>query len=102
MADWHMSEKVIAGIVLGLSLSIIGQLGGGLYLFKQLNTSPPIPERVLRLEYQMSDFGQTLLRLNHTLDKTNLTMDKVAREQSRRTPMVDSVERNMRQHGRVK
>lgn len=93
--DWHMSEKVIAGIIVALSVSVIGQVVGGIYLFKQLNTSPPIPERLLRLEYQMSDFAQTMQRLNHTMEKMEMTINTVAKEQARRTPMVDAIEKQM-------
>lgn len=95
-----MSEKVIAGIIISLSVSIIGQIAGGIYLFKQLNTNPPIPERVLKLEYQMSDFAQTLLRMNHTLESLDITIEKVSKEQARRTPMVNSMERQMQENHR--
>lgn len=90
--SWHMSEKVMVSVISGLVLSVIGQIGSYVYLAKMLNTTPPLPERVLKLEIQVSEFGKTLDKINETMKQTGDIIREVSKEQSRRKPMVDYIE----------
>ena len=93
--EWHMEQKVIVGVIVGLTLSVLGQIGSYIYLAKILNTNPPLPDRVLALEIKVSDFGKVLYKMNDTLDETNKFIREVKNEQSRRKPMVDYIEKRI-------
>lgn len=93
--EWHMEQKVIIGVIVGLTLSVLGQIGSYIYLAKLLNTNPPLPDRVAKLEYQVSDFAQTMRDMNQTIRETNAIILKVSSEQSRRRPIVDYIEKRI-------
>lgn len=98
--SWHMSERVMTGVVIGLVLSIIGSFGNTWYITKTLNTNPPLTDRVLALEIKMSEFGKTLENVSKhmalTSEKTHMLVLKIHNEQARRKPLVDFVEDEMR------
>lgn len=98
--SWHMSEKVMVGVIIGLASSLVLSLGQALYISKTLDTTPPIVERVRVLELQTSEMGKTMKEIKNLLVPLNDTMQLIHREQSRRKPMVDFVEKEMGRHSR--
>lgn len=93
--NWHTSEKVMTGVIIGLILNLVTGIGNTLYVAKTLTTTPPIPERVLALEIKVSEFGKTLDAVNDTMKETNNLIRMVHTEQARRKPIVDYVEKTI-------
>ena len=96
--SWHMNEKVMIGVIVGLVLSVMGSMLNVWYVAQTLNTNPPLTDRVLALEIKMSEFGKTMESINETMKIGNNLMAKIHQEQSRRTPMVNFIEKEMGRH----
>jgi len=58
--SWHMSEKVMVGVIGALIINITVSIGQAWYVIKTLDTDPPIVERVRILELKTSDYGQAV------------------------------------------
>lgn len=93
--SWHMSERLMGGVVLFLTISTITSLGNAIYLAKTLNTTPSLPDRVLSLEIKLSAGMVTLSKVNDTLEKFNATLDRIGTEQAVRKPTIDRVRRHL-------
>ena len=85
----------MAGVIVALIINIVVSLGQAIYVMKTLDTDPPIVERVRVLELQMSEMGKTMDEIKELLKPLNATMALIHREQSRRKPLVDYVEKQM-------
>lgn len=97
--SWHMSQKVIAGLIISVGASLVMSSYQFFWVVRSLDTNPPIVERIITLELKASEYGRLMARINLTLDELNKTMDKIHQEQSRRKPMVDYVEKQLNNGG---
>ena len=93
--SWHMNEKVMVGVIIAVAINTVTSIGQAVYVLKTLDTDPPIAERVRVLELKASDFGKTMSEVRDILKSLKLTIDAVHREQARRQPLVDYVEKRM-------
>ncbi len=90
-----MNEKVMAGVIIALIINLTVSLGQAWYVVKTLDTDPPIVERVRVLELKTSELGKTMDEVKDILGELRVIIGKVHTEQSRRTPLVDYVERQL-------
>lgn len=110
MADkevsWHMSERIMIGVVTGVIMAALISIGNTIYLVKTLNTTPSIPDRVLKLETNVefmrsemakaiSGFESSLNKIDNTLKTIRYDQHVIEYEQSRRKPIVDYMEKKM-------
>ena len=56
--DWHMDKKIIGGLIGAVVLNITVSAWQGFFILKTLDTDPPIIERIIKLEYQVSEQGR--------------------------------------------
>lgn len=89
--DWHLNKNVSVSVIVLLLINI----GSGAWFMSGLSSDvavlqamPNLNERVVKLEALSSEHGRLLQRLAVTLDKLDLTLDAVAKEQAKRTPLV--------------
>ena len=89
--EWHQTRGLAISIILLLITNIISSIWWAASLTKdveQLRSLPDLSERVIRLEAVSEAQTLYLTRLGSTLDKINTNMDRIDREQARRTSIV--------------
>ena len=89
--DWHLNKNVSISIIVLLCINI----GSTIWWASALNTDvqtlknrPDLTERVIRLEARSDEHGRLLQKIDMTLDKLNTTINVIAKEQAKRTPLV--------------
>ena len=93
--EWHLKQKVMVGVIVAVSVSFLSSMYQFMWIVSSLDTTPPIVERVIALEFAMSQQGKTNEEILSTLKDIKITLGEIGREQSRRKPMVDYIERKM-------
>ncbi len=94
--DWHQTKGLSLTIITLLLANIISTVWWAATLTKDVDTikgKTPLLERVIRLETITEIQYKYLNRLNATLDKVNTNMDRIDREQSRRSTTVKKAEK---------
>jgi len=93
--EWHMEQRIIVGII----ITVLGNMGISIwntsFLLRTLDTNPPIVQRIMKLEYHMSEHGQVNQKILDVLGDLRKDSRKFREEQSRRTPMINYIERKM-------
>lgn len=95
MGNWHMNEKVMTGVIAALIINTGAMIWQGLFVLKTLDTDPPIIERIIRLEYQQSEQGRVNQKIFDKLDELTILINRFGKEQSRRKPLVDYIEKKI-------
>ncbi len=94
--DWHQTKGLSITIIVLLLTNIVSTVWWAATLTKDVDiikSSPPLVERVIRLETIADIQYRYLNRLNATLDKVNANMERIDREQARRSTTVKKAER---------
>lgn len=97
--QWHLNEKLMVAIIAGLVINMISSGANIWYTFKMLDTDPPIIERIIKIEYALSEQGRVNQAILDELKDAKRERAKFIGEQQRRTPMVNYIERLMQQGG---
>ena len=89
--SWHLNKHISLSVIILLIINI----GTGAWFMSGLSSDvnllkskPDLTERVIKLEALTSEHGRILSRMESTLDKLDATLDAVATEQAKRTPLV--------------
>ena len=93
--DWHMDKKIIGGLIGAVVLNITVSAWQGFFILKTLDTDPPIIERIIKLEYQVSEQGRVNQLILDELRDARKDRSKFMGEQSRRTSAIDWAEKQM-------
>ena len=93
--EWHMEKKLIIGIISAVLINMSVSIWQGFFILKTLDTDPPIIERIIRLEYHMSEHGRVNLAILDELKEGRKERAVFRKEQSRRTPMINYIERKL-------
>ena len=89
--EWHLDKKVSMGIIASMIIqaSVLAWSAGKLYSDVEiLKARPDLTERVIRVEAKTDEHGRILQKLDDTLDRINITLGEVAKEQAKRTALV--------------
>ncbi len=92
--DWHLNKGVSLSIIILLVVNIATSawyLSAMVSDIEVLKSKPDLSERVVRLEARADEQGRILSRLDSTLDKLDNTLNTVAKEQARRTSIINSI-----------
>ena len=92
---WHTDKKIIIGLITAVLITMFTSLGQWFYVIKTLDTDPPLINRIIALEYQVSEQGRVNRAILDELREARVQRAKFIGEQKRRTPMVDWIERRM-------
>ena len=92
---WHTDKKIIIGLITAVLITMFTSLGQWFYVIKTLDTDPPLINRIIALEYQVSEQGRVNQAILDELRLARVQRAKFIGEQKRRTPMVDWIERRM-------
>lgn len=93
--DWHMDKKIIIGLITAVLITMFTSMGQWFYVIKTLDTDPPLINRIIALEYHASEQGRVNQQILDELRQARKQRTKFVNEQSRRTPMVDWIEKRM-------
>ena len=91
--SWHTNEKVMAGVIVALTVNLTVSMGQAWYVVKTLDTDPPIVERVRVLELKTSALGETMAEVKGILNSLDETIWIVHSEQIKNTTRLDSLEK---------
>lgn len=89
--DWHLNKSVSLSVIILLlsNISISVWFASGLNNdVETLKLKPDLLTRVIILEEKTSEHGRIIAKMDATLDKFNTTLDRIDREQAKRTNLV--------------
>ena len=86
--DWHMDKKIIGGLIGAVVLNITVSAWQGFFILKTLDTDPPIIERVIKLEYHVSEQGRINQKILDELTEARKERTAFRKEQTVRTTTV--------------
>lgn len=95
VGTWHTDKKIIIGLIVAVLGTFITSLGQWFYVIKTLDTDPPLINRIIALEYHVSEHGRVNRQILDEIREARRVRTKFLGEQARRTPMVDWIEKKM-------
>lgn len=95
MGNWHTDKRFMVALLLAVIPTLIMSAWNTTFLLRTLDTNPPIVERLIRLEYQVSEQGRINQLILDELRDAKRDRAKFMGEQSRRTSAIDWVEKQM-------
>ena len=100
---WHTDKKIIIGLITAVLITLITSLGQWFYVIKTLDTDPPLINRIIALEYQVSEQGRVNQAILDELkeakkDRKEASNERAAfrGEQSKRTTTVYDAAKHMK------
>lgn len=104
--DWHLNRSVSMTII----ILLLGNIATSIWWASSINSditalrdTPAIisvmKERLVKLETTVETHNKYFNKLNDTLEKFNTTIDRIDREQSRRTSIIKRVENHFDKKG---
>lgn len=95
MKDWHSEKKIMIAVITAVLINLIMSVWQMAYVFKTLDTNPPLINRIIKLEYHMSEQGRVNTLILDELRAAKKQRDKFISEQARRTSAISWVEKQM-------
>jgi len=96
---WHTDKKIIIGLITAVMITMVTSMGQWFYVIKTLDTNPPIIQRIITLEYSVSEQGRVNQAILDELRQARKQRAKFAGEQSKRTTTVYDAAKHMRDRG---
>ncbi len=96
MKDWHMDKKIIIGLIISVLSSMTFSIFQFFYVLKTLDTDPPIINRIIALEYHMSEHGRLNQQILDELKEARKERMIFRKEQNIRTTTIRNASRHMR------
>ena len=98
--EWHQAKITTVAILLGLTIQFGAFIWQGATMVAELKAVkvavqqvPALTERVIRLEIMASEQGKINRDLRKVIEKLDNTVDRIDKEQAKRTPLVYDIKR---------
>jgi len=93
--EWHMEKRIIIGIITTVLINMGMSIWNTSFLLRTLDTDPSIVNRIIALEYQVSEQGRVNLQILDELREAKRDRKEARKEraefkgeQSKRTTIV--------------
>lgn len=94
--SWHNEKKIIIGLIIAVLGTLFTSLGQWFYVIKTLDTNPPLINRIIVLEYKVSEQGRVNQAILDELKEARKERAVFKREQAKRTTTVYDAKEHMK------
>lgn len=91
-----MERRIIIGIITAVMINMGVSIWQGFFILKTLDTNPPIIERIIKLEFQLSEQGRVNQAILDELKEARKERAEFKAEQSVRTTTVHDSAKHMK------
>ncbi len=95
MGNWHTDKRFMIALLLAVIPTLIMSAWNTTFLLRALDTNPSIVERLIRLEFFMSEQGRINSAILDEIKEARKERAKFLSEQAKRTNSIKWVEKKM-------